>query len=75
MPGRRGKSTLKSTLKPLKPWSMYSLYHDAVSDLLEEHDFFFDFHRNNKTWHGVIDTFRNLPLCATVILKAILKER
>ena len=29
----------------LKPWSMYSLYHDKVSDLIKKHILFFNFHR------------------------------
>ena len=43
-----GKKTNPSR-KPPKPWSMYSSYHDAVSDLLEEHDLFFDFHRDDDS--------------------------
>ena len=42
---RRRKSTPKSIPKPLEPWSMCSLCHETVSDLHEEHDLFFDFHR------------------------------
>ncbi|KAI9708770.1 MAG: hypothetical protein M1820_003725 [Bogoriella megaspora] len=39
----------KSTPKSAKPWSMYSSQHDAVSDLLEEDNLFFDFHNDDDS--------------------------
>lgn len=45
MPGRG----TKATPKPPKSWSMYPSYHDAVSDLLQEHDLFFDFHKDDDS--------------------------
>ena len=45
MPGRKTNPTPKSA----KSWSMYSSYHDAVSDLLEENDLFFDFHEDDDS--------------------------
>ncbi|KAH7349231.1 zinc-binding domain-containing protein [Pyrenochaeta sp. MPI-SDFR-AT-0127] len=45
MSGKRKESTPKSP----KCWSMYPSYHKAVSDLLGEHDLFFDFHRDDDS--------------------------
>lgn len=39
----------KRTRKPIQPWSMHSAHHDAVSDLLEEHDLLFDFHEDDDS--------------------------
>ena len=33
---------------PAKKWSMYPSLHDTVSDLLHEHNLFFDFHEDDS---------------------------